>query len=248
MKKIYFLFLAVFAFTLLIVGLSDAEGATHYTPVDGSNQYSPSFHDDPYLCAQMGVEAMRSWHWNDAYADVPTIIGDAIWEFDRLEPEYFATGRMTRCQVAYHLVAMSWWETSFMHSVWGMDREVGLVQVVPCDTNRHDRYACQNSYYAQSRQRPHSEWLAADPRRPVVWSLIRLTDREDGGFTLEGIRSHNGGGPLAYRYARRHFASIARIEDWITNPRYLDSMTRDVRGQNSPYRERLAGEPHYWTP
>lgn len=209
-------FAAIFAFSTV---LSTTIYAAVFTPADQDAYQVCSWEmRDPYLCAQEAVEALRRTgprgaSWRDSYTMMPIYIGDAV-----IATYQGHDTDLTPCDVAYHLAAFSWWETSFTPDKVGSAGERGMTQVLNCETDRYPpgRVLCDDSGYKDfSRTRPSAAWLERDPRNALMWTAGYL---QDGDLNFRKIRRYNGGGSGARAYARRHLASVERINEWLQNP------------------------------
>lgn len=208
-------FAAIFVFSTV---LNTTIHAAEFTPATQAAYQVCSWEmRDPYFCAQEAVEALRRTEprgasWRDSYAMMPIYIGDAV------VATYHGHGtNLSPCDVAYHLAAFAWWESAFQPGKTGRAGELGLTQILTCETNQFPQGSvpCDDEGYKNFHRRPTNSWIRQDPRNALMWTAGYL---QDGELNFQKIRRYNGGGSKARAYARRHFTSVERINEWLQNP------------------------------
>ena len=208
------------SYTILFVFsvLNTTSHTTDITPADlGYSQMCSWETRDPYFCAQEAVEVLRRSEsrrdsWRDRYTMMPIYIGDAVVAAYRGH-----NADLSPCDIAYHLAVFAWWETSFSPGRVGAAGELGMTQILSCETDRYPPGAipCDDGGYKSFYRRPTNAWLKQDPRNALMWTAGYL---QDGDLNFRKIRRYNGSGPNARAYARRHFAGVERINEWLQNP------------------------------
>jgi|TARA_Y100000310_G_scaffold256180_1_gene263922 hypothetical protein len=212
-----------------------------YTPLDGLCPDTPK---DVYLHAREAVDAVRNRYWYDRYALVPVYIAEvAIEEANQ--------GRypLDVYDMVDHLASFAWWESSYTPRGGGIG-EQGLTQVTPCDSTGSIRRGIRCNEGGFNRRtlmiRPTREWLREDPRNGLRWTAGYLQWR---GHDYGALRRYNGSGPNARAYSRRHIGTLERIEQWRSDPfTHRPPLLRDVRSEDSPWRQQRPNEPRgrYW--